>query len=71
MNRLKAFRQRAELTQFELAKQAHTSLSMIQMAERGYLPGPATRRRIAKALGVREQDIWPELPGSQAGEAST
>ncbi len=59
--RLRELRLRRGLALYGLGALADVSPSAICAAERwGYRPGPESRRRIAYALGVSEQDLWAE-----------
>lgn len=44
----------------DLAKAIGKSASMLSNVERGYLPKPATRQKIAEALDTTVQALWPE-----------
>jgi len=61
MNRLKQVRQEKGFTQFQLAKMADVHPIDISRIERGVIrPYPNWRKRIAKALGVSEDVLFPE-----------
>jgi len=63
-NKLKAWRQRLGFTQVALADAAHCAeLTIVQIETLNAYPRPATRTRIAKALGLEESFIWPEEGG--------
>jgi DNA-binding XRE family transcriptional regulator len=56
--RLKELRERAVLTQAELAQLSGVSRVTIARAEVGLVsPHPSTVRKLAKVLGVRAQDL--------------
>jgi transcriptional regulator with XRE-family HTH domain len=66
MNRVKELRKKRGMSQAELAVKARTSPTMLVMIERyGHRPGPDLRERIARALGVTPEDIWPEVRDGQ------
>jgi transcriptional regulator with XRE-family HTH domain len=59
-NRLRALRLERGMTQQELALRARTTPALLTWVERyGYLPGPELQERIARALDVTPEDIWP------------
>lgn len=59
-NNLRAVRQQASVTIEVLAVQAAVSPTVIGMTERAnYWPTAATQLKIATALGVDVQTIWP------------
>jgi transcriptional regulator with XRE-family HTH domain len=56
--KLRQYRERAALTQDELAKKAGTTRSTIMRLENGAdSPYPATIRKLAAALNVEPQDL--------------
>lgn len=60
MPRLRELRLQAVLTQAELGQKAGVSRTTVVAAEKGKRPRPRTIRALAKALGVKPQDIeWP------------
>jgi transcriptional regulator with XRE-family HTH domain len=60
-NRLRALREERGLAQYGLAVLARTSPTTILAIERyGHNPGDAVQQRIAQALGVSINDIWPK-----------
>jgi lambda repressor-like predicted transcriptional regulator len=60
-NHLKAVRQAQKLSLWGLAARAGTSPSTLSAVERwGYRPSAGLRQRIALALGVPVEVIWPE-----------
>ncbi|MGC8489897.1 MAG: helix-turn-helix domain-containing protein [Clostridia bacterium] len=64
-NRLAERRLEAGLSQFELARRANISPSVISQLETGKLsPYPAWRQRLADALGVLESELFPEVSNS-------
>lgn len=75
--RLRAERQRQELTQHELSKASDVSQQMVSGIERGLFgAGDDTRRALARALGVRPAELFPypedlaPVGATQAVEAS-
>jgi ribosome-binding protein aMBF1 (putative translation factor) len=57
---IRAFRQRREWSQRKLGYLADLSESQISAIERGWLiPRPVQLKRLAKALGVKEEDLVP------------
>jgi DNA-binding XRE family transcriptional regulator len=59
-NELRTIRRLKRLAQAELAVMVKTSPTVIVNVERyGYRPQHELRQRIAKALGVSEEEIWP------------
>ncbi len=60
-NRLKEFREKAGLSQTELAWRARMAAQNISAIERGKLaPWPKARKAFAEALGVSEIELFPE-----------
>lgn len=57
MPTLRELRWQAVLTQAELAQNARVSRTTVIAAEKGRRPRPRTIRALAKALGVKPQDI--------------
>ena len=51
-NTVKLWRERARMTQEELADRAITNTKRIHLIEKGYMPDIALANRIAKALNV-------------------
>jgi len=59
-NFIKKFRQYKNLTQKQLAQKSHVSTRAVQNYERGErLPDVQTAQRIAQALGVKVDDLYP------------
>ncbi len=71
-NNLRAIRRSSALALWGLAARTGVSATTLSAIERwGYLPGPDVRRRLAEALQVDAQDIWPETgPDETRREAS-
>ncbi len=68
MNRVREVRRRCKLALQGLAVRAKTSPSMLIYVERyGHIPNDDLRQRIAAALGVSEQELWPELVEQEKG----
>ncbi len=60
-NRLKEYREKAGLSQTELAWRAKMAGQNISAIERGTLaPWPKVRKALAKALNVSENELFPE-----------
>jgi transcriptional regulator with XRE-family HTH domain len=59
MGQLAELRDRADLTQMALAARSGVSLRTIQNIEGGALPKIATARRLAAALGVSLDALFP------------
>ena len=60
-NRLKEYRERAGLSQTELAWRAKMAAQNISAIERGTLaPWPKARKSLAEALKVAEIELFPE-----------
>jgi DNA-binding XRE family transcriptional regulator len=60
-NKLRELRRAQNLSQWGLAVNVGTSTATLSAVERwGYRPGAALCERIAAALGVSINDIWPE-----------
>ncbi len=56
---LRELRERAALSQQELAKRAGISKNAVGQLERGeFNPRPVTVRQLAEALGVRPEELW-------------
>lgn len=61
-NRLAAIRKSLHLTQGAIYAMSHVSPNTIVLIERyGHFPTAETRAKLAKALNVQEEDIWPHL----------
>jgi len=64
-NRLKEYRERAGLSQTELAWRARIAGQNISAIERGTLaPWPKIRKALAEALNVSEVELFPEGSGN-------
>ena len=60
-NRLKEYREKAGLSQTELAWRARMAGQNISAIERGTLaPWPRARKALAEALNVSETELFPE-----------
>ncbi len=60
-NRLKEYRERAGLSQTELAWRARIASQNISAIERGTLaPWPRAKKALAEALRVAETELFPE-----------
>ena len=73
MNRLRELRREHGLALWGLAARTGVSASTLSAIERwDYIPSPPVRQRIAEALGVEEQFVWPEMShGSSKHEDHT
>jgi transcriptional regulator with XRE-family HTH domain len=70
LTRLRAIRERAALTQRELAEQAGITYVQISRLERGEAePYPATARKLAAALGVRPADLMEPIDRGEGAAA--
>jgi ribosome-binding protein aMBF1 (putative translation factor) len=59
---LKAIREAKGIVIYDLVGKAKVSPNLICAIEKyGYCPGLEPRLKLAKALSVRETDIWPDL----------
>jgi DNA-binding XRE family transcriptional regulator len=59
-NRLREVRSRQGLAQAGLAARARVSPALVVAVEKwGHTPGNEVQQKIATALGVSPQDIWP------------
>jgi lambda repressor-like predicted transcriptional regulator len=68
VNYLKAVRHTQKLSLWGLATCAGTSPSTLSAVEKwGYRSSAALRQRIAAALGVPVETIWPEKDKDEAG----
>lgn len=66
--------------QGDLAARAEVHRTVISRIEHGLMPGPIVRGRIAEALGLSEEALWPsetddsassEAPATDRGSAKT
>ncbi|NHM26331.1 helix-turn-helix transcriptional regulator [Desulfofundulus sp. TPOSR] len=61
MNRIREIRQQKKMTQFELARRTGIHPVNLSKVESGVLRAyPGWRKRIAEALGVTEDEIFPK-----------
>ena len=66
MNRLREVRVTTRITQFQLRIQTGIHQSKISLIENGLIiPGEDEKRKLARALGMRPEEIFPQ--GSQCG----
>ncbi|MBN2074213.1 MAG: helix-turn-helix domain-containing protein [Dehalococcoidales bacterium] len=64
-NRIREFREKAGLSQVELARRAKVASTNLSSIERGQLMAwPKLRRRLARALKVAEADLFPVEVGN-------
>lgn len=62
MNRLRQMREARGWSQLELARRARVAPQDISALETGKkYPFPGWRRRLAEALGVSEEEVFPEV----------
>lgn len=62
INRLKEYREKASLSQTELAWLAKVASQNISAIERGtMIPWPKIRKSLAEALKVAESELFPEV----------
>jgi DNA-binding XRE family transcriptional regulator len=62
LTRLRLMRERAALSQRDLARAAGVAEATIRNVEHGDDPRPSTIRKLAAALGVRPSDLMDPLP---------
>ena len=68
-NRLREYREKAGLTQVELARRARIASPNLSSIERGrLLPWTKVKRALAKALKCSETELFPEEKGEHNGE---
>ena len=66
-NRLLEFRVERDWSQERLARKARLHWSAVSRIERGERnPGPRTRKKLAEALGVPEEVLFPQQPEEAA-----
>tara|TARA_R110000765_G_scaffold78827_3_gene155189 strand:+ start:3251 stop:3823 length:573 start_codon:yes stop_codon:yes gene_type:complete len=70
MSRLKAFREQQNLTQEELSKKSGISARTIQRIETGKEPKGHTRRVLAQALEIEENELLQKEPKQEQPEIS-
>lgn len=60
MNNLKKYRREANLTQVQLAEDAHITREYVSLIERGLRsPGLATAKKICSLVGKSIEDVFP------------
>ncbi len=68
MNRLKEIRAKKGVSQLTLAKLTNIAPGDISRIENDWLrPYPGWRKRLARALGVPQSELFPDEEGSKAG----
>lgn len=68
-NRVKEFREKAGLTQVELARRARIASPNLSSIERGrLLPWSKVKRALAKALKCTESELFPAEKGGNDGQ---
>jgi len=61
-NNVREVRKKQNMSALELARRAVMPPSSLSLVERGLLPAyPGWRKRIAQALGVSEDELFPEV----------
>ncbi len=60
-NRVRAYRERLHWTQVQLAEHAGVSTRTLSDIEHGAEPRVLTAIRIARALGVRVEQLWTDV----------
>ena len=66
-NQLRNSRVACGYSQLQLSVVAQVSPAMIVAVEKyGYMPGPWVRSKLAKALGVSAEKLWPSLADTSA-----
>lgn len=69
MTKLREYRLAKGLNQRQLSEASHTPQSLISALERSVLkPWPKVRRRLVRALGVPETELFPTEEGGQDGQ---
>jgi transcriptional regulator with XRE-family HTH domain len=63
-------RKAAGLTQAQLSRRAKLDAQYISKVERGLVPGPDARQRIATALDADAARLWPGAAAREAQEAA-
>ena len=67
-NKVREFRERAGLSQVELARRARIASTNLSAIECGRLaPWPKAKRRLARALKVTLEDLFPDETGGNVG----
>ena len=62
MSNIRTLRKSQKKTLMALAHDTGSTPAWLTYIERyGHIPGSDLRQRIAEALGVEEDDLWPEL----------
>ncbi|MFC2018739.1 helix-turn-helix transcriptional regulator [Chloroflexota bacterium] len=69
INRVREYRERAGLSQVELARRARIASPNLSSIERGrLLPWPKVKRALAKALKCAEAELFPDERDASDGE---
>lgn len=67
-NRIKELREKAGISQVELARRARMASTNLNSIEHGRLaPWPKVKRRLARALKTTEADLFPTEQGGSDG----
>lgn len=65
-NNVRSMREGMGMSGLELSRRAKMAPSTLSLVERGLVPAyPGWRKRIAKALGVSEKELFPEVPTNE------
>ncbi len=68
-NRIRQYREEAKLSQVALGQKAGVAPQSLSSFECGrVLPWPKARKSLAKALKVKESDLFPEVNGNGANQ---
>lgn len=69
MHKMRELRHKRTWVIQKLAVEAGVSPSTIVMIEKyGYVPGGGMRGRLAEALGVKPEEIWPDTGGEEVAD---
>ncbi len=61
MNRVRAMRKKKGIKQYQLASKVGKYSPLISMIENhGYIPDEDMKKRLARALGCKVSELWPE-----------
>jgi len=68
-NRIKEFRERAGLSQVEVARRARMASTNLNAIENGRLaPWPKVKRALARALKTTQEELFPTEKGGTDGQ---
>ena len=69
MNRIKEYRERAGMSQVELARRAHIASPNLSAIECGRLaPWPKVKRALTRILKCSQAELFPEREGESDGD---